>query len=245
MKKYLPLVLLVVGIAAVILIIVAVFGKKETQVDIPEEKKIVTVIPRDKRPFVSLTPTSDGHRLSLVITNILVDADSMDYEFLYTTGEGRLEGSSDTINDLEGQETIEREFLFGTESSGNYKYDEGVEEGSLSLKFRVDGKLVGKLSTKFHLQSKEPTLTSLDEKFTYELTNNPSGYFVTMETFGVLDDPPSEFVSGPYGIFTSSSKSQSGTVIIDKGTPYTLVKSSWKKLEGDSASDVGIFAGLE
>ena len=49
---------------------------------------------------------------------------------------------------------IERKMLLGSESSGKFRYDEGVKGGTLTLRFRNSkGRLIGKLSTEFTLTS--------------------------------------------------------------------------------------------
>ncbi|HLD91861.1 MAG TPA: hypothetical protein VI795_00530, partial [Patescibacteria group bacterium] len=159
------------------------------------------------RPFASLTPTTDGHYINLKIEKIKVPkAVSMDYELLYSLPDGRAQGVPGTA-DLKDQVTFERKLLLGSESSGKFRYDEGVEEGSLTIRFRdTKGKLLAKFSTKFHLQSDVAELSSIDESFVYKFDKKPKGiYFITMETFGMPSDSNvTSVTSGPYGVFSST-----------------------------------------
>ncbi len=204
-KKFLPLVLLGVGILILILVFVFIKNKKNTAV--VDESDVVVEVAFADRPFASLTPTSDGHYINLKIDKIkLPKAVSLDYELLYTLPDGRTQGVPGTV-DLKGETSFERKLLLGSESSGKFRYDEGVTDGSLTVRLRdTKGKLLAKFSTKWHLQSADLELTSIDQNFTYILDKKPKGmYFITMETFGLVDSSVTEVASGPYGIFTSNT----------------------------------------
>lgn len=164
MKKYLPLILLGVGALILVGAFFVIKNKTGNSSSVDEESGLKEV-PLEKRPIVSLTPSSDGHYLTLRVEKIVLDADSFDYLFEYKTGEGISQGvpGSAEIND---SGVFETELLLGTESSGKFRYDEGVEDGSIELKFRKGGKLVAKFKTVFKMQK------------------NESGYQVTMNTIG-------------------------------------------------------------
>src|SRR4030042_958539 len=185
MKKFLPIVLLILGVVVLSGAYIFIKGEKKQKEVVPvSQDETVQEIPLEKRPITSLTPSTDGHWLKLKVENIIIDAASMDYELLYQLPDGRTQGVPGTIK-LNGVSEIERDLLMGSESSGKFRYDEGVEKGTLTLKFRDDtGKLIGKLSGDFHLQSAVAILNSVDGKFTYTLNKTPkSGYFIVMETF--------------------------------------------------------------
>lgn len=183
-----------------------------------QEDVNVPDLPQSEWPVVSLTPTSnpavkgsDGHWLDFKVQNIKVtNAASMDYELIYTTGTGIQQGVPGTVK-LTGVD-VDRPLLLGSESSGKFRYDAGVEQGTMTLKFRDSkGKLIGKLSTDFHLQSEVTTLTSIDGNFTYELDKIAKGiFFVTMKTFA---DPASSMVvisQNGYSIFASDGNVHTG-----------------------------------
>ncbi len=242
MKKYLPFILL--GIGIIVLIVVLIVVKKNKQV-VPTEKEDITVaLSLNERPVASLTPSADGHWLKLSLTKILSSAASMDYELLYQLPDGRTQGVPGTIK-LSGQDKIERDLLMGSESSGKFRYDEGVKEGTLTIRFRNDaGKLITKLSTKFALLSKTKELKSIDEKFDYKLAStNSKDFFVVMETFGIAKEAPAEVASGPFGVFTSSKTAVSGTVTLEGTNIYLYSGSAWSKLDSGKSSNVGIFVG--
>ena len=204
MKKYLPLILLGVGLLVLILVFVFIKNKKSAVVE--DDSNVLAEVAFKDRPFASLAPTSDGHYINLKIDKItLSKASSLDYELLYELPDGRTQGVPGTV-DLKGETSFERKLLLGSESNGKFRYDEGVEVGSLTVRLRDSkGKLLAKFSTKWHLQSDVSELTSIDESFTYTLEKKPKGmYFVTMETFGLsTNEVPSLVEGGPYGVFAS------------------------------------------
>ena len=245
MKKYLPFIILGLGVVVVAAAVFIFRGKKEQT---PVEET-APEIPFDLRPTTSLTPTSDGHWLNMKVENIQIDAASMDYELLYSLPDGRTQGVPGTEKSLKKGATVERKLLLGSESSGKFRYDEGVSQGTLTLKFRdAKGKLVGKLSTDFHLQSMEKEvvdLTTVDDKFKFTPDEVPTKqeWFVTMETFGVPTPLPSSVSQGPYGIFSSDTNKISGKVNLT-GDVYELVADKWVGLENGEAENIGIFASV-
>jgi len=204
LKKILPLILL--GAGLLVLVLVFIFVKnKDTKV--VETDDVVMEVAFKDRPFAMLTPTSDGHYINLKIDKItLPKAVSLDYELLYSLPDGRTQGVPGTV-DLKGEKSFERKLLLGSESNGKFRYDEGVVDGSLTVRLRDSkGKLLAKFATKWHLQSDEQELTSIDETFVYKLDKKPKGYyFITMETFGLMGDTVTSVSSGPYGIFSSET----------------------------------------
>jgi len=242
MKKYLPFILLGVGIIVLIVVFIVI---KKNKSNVPVEKEDTTItLSLNERPVASLTPSADGHWLKLTLAKILSSAASMDYELLYQLPDGRTQGVPGTIK-LTGQDKIERDLLMGSESSGKFRYDEGVKEGTLTVRFRNDaGKLITKLSTKFALLSKTKELKSIDEKFDYKLAFvNSKDFFVVMETFGIAKDATAEVTGGPFGVFTSSKIAISGTVNLEGTNVYLYLGSSWTKLDSGKSSNTGIFVG--
>ncbi len=238
MKKILPVVVFLLGILLVVGVYFFVIKGKNKEVPVDEEEAVVE-IPLEKRPLVSLTPTADGHYLNLLLKDIKIEADSLDYELLYQTGNGITQGVPGTVK-LQGKSEFDASLLLGSESSGKFRYDEGVSEGTITLRFRdAKGKLVGKLSTQFHLQGSSTELTSLDGKFKFTLDKATKDYFVVMETFGLPKNFDGNIVAGPYGVFSSDS-GFAGKIEME-GSPYIWSGQSWEKLDQGKATDIGIF----
>ena len=242
LKKYLPFILLGIGIIVLVVVFLVI---KKNKSNVPVEKEDITVIlSLNERPVASLTPSADGHWLKLSVTKILSSAASMDYELLYQLPDGRTQGVPGSIK-LSGQDKIERDLLMGSESSGKFRYDEGVKAGTLTVRFRNDaGKLITKLSTEFGLFSKTKELKSIDEKFNYKLASiNSKDFFVVMETFGITKEAPADVTAGPFGVFTSSKTAVSGIVTLEGTNIYSYSGSSWTKLDSGKSSNIGIFIG--
>ena len=205
-KKYLPFILVGVGV----LILVGAFFLIRNSKNAGSEDETVKEIPVEQRPIVSLIPSGDGHWLKLKIEQIKVEgAVSLDYELLYTLPDGRVQGVPGTVK-IEGD--VIRDLLLGSESSGKFRYDEGVESGSMTVRFRnLKGKLIGRLSTKFRMQTGTKELSSEDGTFKYTLDSIPKGvYFVTMMPFNEPNPSTVVIYQNGYAIFASDGKPHSG-----------------------------------
>ena len=131
----------------------------------------------------------------------------------------------------------------GTCSSGKCRYDEGIEQGTFTLRFRDSkGKLVYKFETGFNLQQNPAKITSIDGKFTLSGTM-PKGYYLTMGTFGLPAAISGNVVQGPYGVFTKASGKV--TAVVSLGTNIQVYAASWKALADNKTSTLGVFAATE
>jgi hypothetical protein len=223
MKKNLPLILIVGGVLVVLLAVFVVVRtfKSNVAVNGDQEEEVVPELPQSQWPVVTITPTTDasipnslGHLLKLQVQKINVPgASTMDYLLVYTTSNGGQQGVPGTIQ-LTGA-NVDKNLLLGSESSGKFRFDQGVSQGTITLTFRNgSGKSMGKLSSDFHLQTDETVLTSIDGIFTYTLDKAAKGvYFVTMPTFVQPENSSSYVVwQNGYGVFASDGKPHSGTV---------------------------------
>lgn len=236
MKQKFPFMLLAAGavvVLAVFLVLRGRGGAATEEEDVPE-------LPFSQRPFTQLVPTEDGHYLNMIISNINVPgAASMDYELYYGTAEGITQGVPGKVN-LEGKKSVERELLLGSESSGKFRYDEGVDDGTLTLRFRDSGgKLIGKVAGQWAFLSDTDELKSLDGKFTYTLDESSEAFFVVMPTFGLPGSATGEVVTGPYGVFASEEGPFPGKVNLS-GNVFVWYGDSWESLKGTS-DDLGVF----
>lgn len=219
-KKILPF------IAGGIVIIVAVVGllirgtnKTSDTSDTSNDSANAPILSESQWPAISLTPTENpdvsgsmGHWLDFKVEKINVaKAASMDYLLVYSTSDGGQQGVPGSVK-LTG-DSVEKKLLLGSESSGKYRYDAGVETGTMTITFRdSNGKSLGKLTTDFHLQSGVTELTSVDAIFKYTLTKTAKNvYFVTMKTYA---EPAATSVvwQNTYGVFASDGAAHAGTV---------------------------------
>lgn len=219
MKKYLPVILVGIGV-----LIVAIAGfiiiktMKTVSTSTTSQDTNIPILPQSQWPVVTITPTEDstvpnslGHFLDFQVQKINVPgAATMDYLLVYTTSDGGQQGAPGTVKLTGGD--VERKLLLGSASSGKYRFDAGVSTGTMTITFRDgNGKSMGKLVTDFHLQFGDTVLTSVDGKFTYTLDKAAKGvYFVTMPTF--VQPAPTMYVawSNGYGVFASDGKPHTG-----------------------------------
>ena len=222
MKKNLPFLLIGGGVLLLVIALLVVVksfrGSTAQKTDEPEE--VIMELPASQWPAVSLTPVADpkipnslGHLLNLKVQKINVDgAASMDYLLVYNTSNGGQQGVPGTVK-LTG-ENVDRNLLLGSESSGKYRFDAGVESGTITLTFRNSaGKSLGKAESMFHLQTEDTVLTSSDGKFTYTLDKPAKGvWFTIMPT--LIEPEASENIvvwKDGYGVFSSDGKPHTGS----------------------------------
>ncbi len=245
-KKYVPLVLVGIGILAVVGVFASMrIGSTPEPTPSPVVEEVAPDVPFDQRPYVTLTPRSDGHwvKLSIMGVNKVSGAASIDYVLEYRTSADVNQGVPGSVK-LSGITNIDRDLLLGSESSGKFRYDDGVTKGSLTLRFRdTSGKLLGKLSTDFSLQDyTADTLVSVDGNFSYKLDKKTKkGYFVTINTLGVPEGVKGEIEKGPYGVFTSETIAFPGKVTMDGKTISRWGDAKWNIIKNGVSSDLGVF----
>lgn len=217
MKKNL---MLLVGIAVLLVVVIGVFvmkGKKAEPVD-DESDEVVADLPQSQWPAMSLVPTQDpavpkslGHFLAMKVQKINVPkAETMDYLLVYSTSDGGQQGVPGSVK-LTG-DTVEKKLLLGSESSGKFRFDAGVSQGTITLTFRDGkGKSLGRIVSDFHLQSDTQELTSVDGSVKYTLDKTPKGtFFVTVKTFLEPAGVESVYWQNGYGIYASDDKEYPG-----------------------------------
>lgn len=237
-KKYFPFIVLGLGVLLLVVMVVSRRGG-EPEVPVADEGP---ELPFSQRPYTSLTPTPDGHYLNLVVDNIAVPgAASMEYELYYSTADGINQGVTGIARFTGANNTrYENELLLGSESAGKFRYDQGVNQGTLTLRFRdKDGKTIGRTAGQWHLLSGTDSLTSLDGAFSYNLDETSEDYFIVMPAFGLPGEVPFEIGAGPYGVFGSGDGPYSGIVEIS-GSAYLWDGNDWKDIKTTS-EDIGVF----
>jgi len=239
MKKYWPIAILLIAVVFVIGLVVVMRGRGGNEV--VDEDENVAEVPVDQRPYTYLVPREDGHWMDLTVENIDVQGAAMiEYEFTYTTSDGRTQGTGGS-KPFKAGDDFTSEILIGTTSSGNYYYDEGVEVGELKLKFRNDsGKLIGKLSTPWNLKFEPDSLEF--GGLTYTPDDSADLYFVTMSTFGLPLEAPGKVLSGPVGVFASDDAE--GKVAMSGGSLYLWDGEAWQSIESGSSVTPGVFIGV-
>ena len=240
MKRFLPLIVLILGALVLVAVFFVIKGRKPANTS--ESEETVAETPFEKRPVASLTPSADGHWLKLKIDKMGTLGKSLDYELLYSLPDGRTQGVPGTI-DVSSISNVERDLLLGSESSGKFRYDEGVKEGTLTLKFRDSkGHLTAKFSTTFSLFSGTDELVSNDQKFKYILDKvDPKAFFLVMETFGAPEGYPAGITSGPYGVFSVKETKVAGKATFPSGKIQQFASGKWSTVTDGKSQTLGIF----
>lgn len=239
MKKYIHFIIFGFGIVVMIIVGFFVFKNKKI-VEVEDDLSIPELAIKDM-PFVSLIPDSEGHYLKLKIENINIeDAKTLEYNLLYQTENNVTQGVPGTV-ELK-QNSFETDLLLGSESSGKYRYDEGVQSGSLSLSFRNDSKkLVAKMSTNFSMLESPEKMSFSQELVNLEFQKNIKGFVLFMNTLGLPLPFEKNIVNGPYGIF-SSAEIESGIKININNLLYRWNESTaWEKIDNPESIGAGIY----
>ncbi|HUW21997.1 MAG TPA: hypothetical protein VMW41_05045 [Candidatus Bathyarchaeia archaeon] len=232
-----------------LIIILAVLGYQKLRGSPKQEEILPTQPPKTyvevslaERPFISLTPSVDGHWLSLDITRIQA-ADSLEYELTYDTADGLSQGAVGGPFKLEG-DSYEKRILLGTESSGHYRYHEGVSGGTITI--RLDGTGgTRRFNSDFSLRQEMDKLVSIDGRFALMADFSKSQFYVIMPTVGLPAELAGEIVTGPYGVFTSgSAKINNGIMELEGESVYYWDSRSWQRLQGNKVDGVGVFASI-
>lgn len=253
MKKPLILagVLLIIFTTLVVIFLLRLKGQ-ETTTQSTQLTSLATEVIIEDNPYVTLTPRADGHEFTLEVKN-LKKTELVEYELSYLAGEFS-RGAIGEIK-VDGANSFTRKLLLGSEScSGGgesrvckYRYDEGVQTGTLILRLR-QGAQKQKLETPFHLQKGSEAkqgLTSGDGNFEFRGTVPSSAFYSVLSTVGVPVSPKGKIVGGPYGVFTSGSASAKGIIKLRLSEPAAQVKvlgwdgSSWREYTKDFKNEGG------
>lgn len=200
----------------------------------------------NERPFVSLTPSSDGHWLTWEIKNIPKGTTGLEYELIYfaEVGESRIERGLTTGGrpiELGGKTEYSKKELLGTAScttgTCKYKYDENVNEGTLTFTLiSTDGRV--KYDSVFRIQKgkeAKEAFTAGDGVFSLMSTNIPANsLYVTISSVGIPLSLPQGVIAktNPYGIFPniSGNGKVSFKTALTAGDIYAYSGKSWSKL---------------
>lgn len=202
MKKRYFLIVLVIAVLLLGGFLVWRRGRISEVASEAESEGVLIETSLEERPYVTMTPRADGKEFTLNISRIK-NAKTIEYELVYLSN-GLSRGVIGSIT-LKGETAVERELLLGTCSRNVCKYDEGVEEGTLTLRFRgEDG--TRKFVSDFHLQQGEKELTSVDNNFNLRGTFSTSAFYLTMNTIGLPSEIEGKVIGGPYGVFTAGTQ---------------------------------------
>lgn len=135
----------IVAAASLLIIIVAIYflfirsnkGEDLNQAEGTNIVKDIAEIPLDKRPYVTLTPTSDGAEIIMSIEN-MGEFENIEYELTYLADNPQVSGEkvqrgATGVDVNTKDEKYKKSILLGTASRGTRSPDIGVVEGKLTL----------------------------------------------------------------------------------------------------------------
>lgn len=171
----------------------------------PPPKQVALEFSEDN-PYVYLVPRGDGLAANLYATRF-GEAKYLGYELLYKTAT-QLQKAIGRF-DLKGESIGPEEVLFGTCSAGGKcTFDQGVEEGTLTLKFLYQDIREEKVwESDFHLQTISGgtgEITSKDGKFSLKIPAGGvtgSGLVNTMPLLSLPESLGKKIVGPVYGVF--------------------------------------------
>lgn len=229
LKKYLPVFLLIVGLVVFAVVFVISKNKPQTGSILDSDTKL-TEIPIDKRPSISLIPIKEARFLKLSIEKMDLRASVLDYELLYDVSGGVTQGVPGSVN-IKGLSSFETEILLGSESSGKFRYDEGVEQGTITLRFRDEkGKLIAKFTSDFRIFRDAKELKSPDGNLNLIFNKPVKDTLVVMHTIGSKSKLPDNFAYGPYGVFSENSLELSADVSVADASKIYYESGSYKEI---------------
>lgn len=277
--------LIVVLAVALVLILVGinfVFQKNSSKLD-PLVEEIDLSFDAEG-PFALIHPRRDGNAIILNLKRT-GSYDKISYELAYTSNPDQTVTNGGKVTDEEGgsggsidrgvvgeidvsgkKGEYEQEILFGTCSKNVCKYDQGVENGTLTLHIKKGDKAYA-MSTQWHLQRPDVALgllTSGDNHFTYKVdADRPGltniGFSVINDLTGVPKLPTGKQVLGKvYGLNVPIAKSLAGgDVTLElaenpsgeaKLARFNESESKWEELEtkidGSKLSAKALGAGI-
>lgn len=225
--------------------------KAAPQAPKPKIQEPVNVVAVTDRPYVTLTPVSQGKHpvgteIELTANNTTLGATEADYELEYQAG-SLLQGAFGHLDFISEPPPTSKVLLLGTCSAGGKcDYNKDVVGGTLLLrlsggsqKFAVKGEwsyqLMGERQGKF---------SSRDSKFRVDV--GPKGlpndaYVVVMQTMGLPKAVEGEVVTGPYYVTAGVSTAKSAEIswrLPDSATEVKLLGwtgSAWKEYKSKVA----------
>lgn len=248
-----------IAAASLVLIIAAIFflfiyqkGPKKIK---PQENtndvKQLSEISLDKRPYITLTPTSDGAEIIISIEN-MGQFDKIEYELTYMADNPQISGEKiergSTGTDVNTKDSkYKKSILLGTASRGVRNPDKGITDGKLTMHLTKSGtEYLSETNWDFIQAGAKPEeIHDRSSKFTVSLPSLGKDYWIILaDTIGLPaqnGDFKTENVLLPvYGSFSIAPKFSQNTKIsikvdgkvTDHGLySYNQQDSKWQKLE--------------
>ena len=247
----------IIAAIAFILLILGIYflfifqkGSKETKnSETSGEVKELADIELTKRPFVTLTPTSNGAEIIISIEN-MSDFDRIEYELTYladnpqVTGDKIQRGATGTDVNTKDQK-YKKSILLGTASKGISSPDKGITDGKLTMHmFKGDTEYQSETDWNlFQVGARTAMLKDLAGNFQLEVGGFDKDYWVILaDTIGLPPSPgfdPKLAGLPIYGTFSIAPAFIKGANLTVKASEaqnpqlysYNHTDSKWQKLD--------------
>jgi len=230
--------------------------KEAKRSETSSEVKEITQIDLTKRPFVTLTPTSDGAEIIISIEN-MSDFDRIEYELTYMADNPQVPGNKiergATGTDVNTKDQkYKKSILLGTASKGVRSPDTGITDGKLTMHmFKGETEYQSETGWNFvQVGARTTTLTDPAGNFKLEVGGFDKDYWVILaQTLGVPPSPSFDPkmaqlpIYGTFSIAPAFTKSAQLTLKNSEAQnpqlySYDHTDSKWEKLDAkyDSSS---------
>lgn len=216
-----------IGLLVLIIVIgtgLVVWVQARNRSKVPEEEESrernritepINVIPVSERPYMLIEPQATGHHINLILKHLVKDAQKMEYELEYQSGE-LLQGAFDSIT-IE-QLPLTHEIMLGSCSAGGAcSYHEDIKGGSLLMRFTGgEEKYVLKSDWRYLDNStRETAVASRDAKFQLESDDLATQrYLIVYNSPGAPEGLEAELKSDIYTLTSSGNLKGTGTLTI-------------------------------
>lgn len=137
MNKWLPIIGAVVALGISAGVILYFKGKPKSSLPTPTPTPEVAIqLSADKQPQVELKFTTDGHYVTVSLSNL--SADQLEYNLIYdaTVKSSKLQTGVNATANIKGKSTYSQKQLLGSESSGKFTYHEKITNAVMELTLR-------------------------------------------------------------------------------------------------------------
>ncbi len=206
MKKILPVIIVLLVIIGGVYAYRSM-GSEETVPEETTKKKTVenvNIIPVAERPYLYITPESDGRNITITVEDVKKTATSLEYELEYQSG-SLLQGVFGAL-DLDPLPARSTQLLGSCSAGGACTYHEDVSGGSILTRYDGPEPYALKSDWKYFENTEdESAFSSRDAKFQIESDElADQSYVVVMNTPGYPEGLIGTPVSDPYSLQTSS-----------------------------------------
>jgi hypothetical protein len=159
-------------------------------------------------PLVLVYPRADGNALNLEISK-LNGIESVEYEMVYQTKDQQ-QGALGKAVLNKGDTSVKRELLFGSCSKNVCKYDQGVENGTLTIKLNKQTGISDEWRSDFNLILPSGKLFESPDKNAAITANVQTGKYIVVTKVSSLPAPVEgkSIIGVPYGFFPTNSVNQ-------------------------------------